>query len=118
MLATTFTSEVTKLKEKVRVLEVRFVTSFLPVTHALVLQKSHISLKRKVSDQAAELNQLRKMTSPEISASEATPDGPIPLFLPPRGPFHRSPIYSPVPREQDIPVNLSCACVIHAHATT
>lgn len=66
-----------------------------------------MSLKRKVSEQAAELNHLRQLTSPDISsASEATPDGPAFSFLPPRGPFRKSPIYSsptPAPREQDIP---------------
>ncbi|CAI8020861.1 hypothetical protein GBAR_LOCUS12436 [Geodia barretti] len=85
------TSEMAKLKEKVRMLE----------------QRSHVSLKRKVSEQAAELNHLRQLTSPDISsASEATPDGPAFSFLPPRGPFRKSPIYSsptPAPREQDIP---------------
>jgi hypothetical protein len=84
------TSEMAKLKEKVRMLE-----------------RSHVSLKRKVSEQAVELNHLRKLTSPEISsASEDTPDGPAFSFLPPRGPFRKSPIYSsptPAPREQEIP---------------
>ena len=57
-----FTSEVTRLKEKVRMLEVSFVTDiFLLVTCGLVLQKSHVNLKKKVSEQAAELINLRKL---------------------------------------------------------
>ena len=89
-----------------------------------------MSLKRKVSEQAAELNHLRQLTSPDISsASEATPDGPAFSFLPPRGPFRKSPIYSsptPAPREQDIPVSCHCAfnsytckqSLAHTHACT
>ena len=40
-------------------------------------QKSHSSLKRRVSEQATELNRLARMTSTEMSsasASEVTPD--------------------------------------------
>ena len=56
------TSEMSRLKEKVRMLEVSFVTDiFLLVTCVLVLQKSHVNLK-KVSEQAAELINLRKLT--------------------------------------------------------
>lgn len=71
-----------------------------------------MSLKRRVSEQEAELNNLRRLTSPDISsASEATPDNTPFFFMPPRGPFRKSPVYSsppaPAPREQDIPVSFA-----------
>ena len=64
MLPTTFTSQ---LKEKVRVLEVSTIECIYIV---------------KVSEQAAELNHLRRLTSSEVSsASEATPETFLPRIL-------------------------------------
>lgn len=69
-----------------------------------------MSLKRKLSEQALELNQLRRFTSPDMSsASEFTPEHSTASGLP-RAQFSkdRSPIY-PVFREhkqEDIPVRI------------
>ena len=75
-----------------------------------------MSLKRKLSDQEAEIDQLRRITSSEVSSSaEATPESSF-SFLPPRGPLgaRRSPVYnspaynSPAPiKREDTPVSLS-----------
>ena len=74
-----------------------------------VSQKSQMSLKRRVSEQAAEITHLKQITASEMSStSEATPECSF-SFPVPHGPFHarRSPIYSPVPREpkrEDAPI--------------
>ena len=53
-----------------------------------------MSLKRKLSEQEAELTHLRRLTASEVSSS-AEPDNSV--FLSPQGPFKRSPVYSSPP---------------------
>ena len=70
---------------------------------------SHMSLRRKLSEQAAELNHLRRLTSSEVS--EATPETSF-AFHPPQGPFQHRPMYPRDTKREDIPVRFNM-CLLH-----
>ena len=100
MVPNSITTEMTKLKDKVRVLEVLSISWFSPPPSFPLykFQKSQIKLKRKLTEQEAEIYQLRRITSSEISSS--------PEHL--RGPFaaRKMKLYSsPCPTEPELPVS-------------
>ena len=98
MPSTTITTDVKRLKEKLRVLEVynNMTNSQSCCFH---LQKLHTSLQRRVAEEANELNSLKRLASSAdvLSTSKATPPECSHSFLPPHGPHARSP-FSPVPQ--------------------
>ena len=115
MLPTTITSEVTKLKEKVRSLEVktRRKNKRALFTIFLFIEVTHESQKEALR---AGITHLRRFTSTEVSSS-AEPESSV-SFLSPRGPFRRSPLYnspfytSPTTKHEDTPVRM---CFMQSH---
>ena len=79
----------------------------------MIIQKSHISLKRRVSEQALEIKYLSKIaSSAELSSTSeaATPlpesSPPFPFhFTQPQGPLRRSPSFPMKPRALTTPVS-------------
>ena len=77
------------------------------------LQRSHASLKQRVSDQAQDISRVVRITSSDISSSEAaTPDRSFSFAVPRR--TVRSNEASPTgltpPAKIEIPVSLSSLC--------
>ena len=81
---TTVIGEVTNIKEKLRILEVWLYAKFNCVK-CKHLQRSHVNLKRRVSEQAEEIQRLRSSSADISSASEVLPD-----YSPPQKCFGRT----------------------------